>query len=558
MSNFTEVTHILTAVENWLSLIRVWRSVSLSLGSLLLSSLPFVALAFSLSCSELPCIVSSATAFHLLNTQMSSPSDAVVNFPADEDLSRSLLEDKENVVTSVSAVQEIVHVEEVLVQDVSVVEIVGTGATAVSDFGSGVVTAPEDGVSLVEVDADVGTGVENTPPVSGIANSELADMQSADIAAAIEPVSVLEEVPAAAAAAEPAVSLEEDDDHRVLTSEAFPTKEDITFVDPSILPDSLPFEEVPPDDTIPLHAMADPSIAATVLAAAEDDERTAQEVQKAEELGAVTAEIVKDDEKKEEQETTVVRVVEESVSVLQTRVIVEEMVPSTGEVLAQNVTETTIVDRETMTETALPQAAAGIVDGSAIAFTGEKEETMAVEETAVKKRFRDETFVSEEARALAEQLPVAAADAVDEILAVAGEEGDVPAVKRVKSDAAAGGEVEADVEQNNGSSKVVDDTQMGEEHTGDVVQGGGADSLQQEEAGKEEEQMSAAELKLGPKLFLSSIELFSYLYDLLHGWVVNTDLNKVSSSLNFQFYNAANDVRVEAKSGVADQQFNAS
>lgn len=489
---------------------------------------------------------------------MSSPSDAVVNFPADEDLSRSLLEDKENVVTSVSVVQEIVNVEEVLVQEVSLVEVVGTGATAVSDFGSVVVTAPEDGVSLFEVDADVGTGVENTPPVSGIAYSELADMQSADIAAVIEPVSVLEEVPTAAAAAEPAVSLEEDDDHRVLTSEAFPTKEDITFVDPSILPDSLPFEEVPPDDTIPLHAMADPSIAATVLAAAEDDERTAQEVQKAEELGAVTAEIVKDDEKKEEQETTVVRVVEESVSVLQTRVIVEEMVPSTGEVLAQNVTETTIVDRETMTETALPQAAAGIVDGSAIAFTGEKEETMAVEETAVKKRFRDETFVSEEARALAEQLPVAAADAVDEILAVAGEEGDVPAVKRVKSDAAAGGEVEADVEQNNGSSKAVDDTQMGEEHTGDVVQGGGADSLQQEEAGKEEEQMSAAELKLGPKLFLSSIELFSYLYDLLHGWVVNTDLNKVSSSLNFQFYNAANDVRVEAKSGVADQQFNAS
>jgi hypothetical protein len=478
---------------------------------------------------------------------MSSPSDAVVNFPADEDLSRSLLEDKENVVTSVSAVQEIVSVEEVLVQEVSVVEIVGTGATAVSDVGSGVVTAPEDGVSLVEVGAHVGTGVDNTPSVSDIAYSELADMQSADIAAAIEPVSVLEVVPAAAV--ESAVSLEEDDDHRVLTSEALPTKEDITFVDPSIVPESLPFEEIPPDDTIPLHAMADPSIAADVIAAAEDDERTAQEVQKAEELGAVTAEIVKDDEKKEEQETTVVRVVEESVSVLQTRVIVEEVVPSTGEVLAQNVTESTIVDRETMTETALPQAAAGIVDGCAIAFTGEKEETMAVEETAVKKRSRDEIFVSEEARALAEQLPVAAADAVDEALAlaVAGEEGDVPAVKRVKSDAAAGGEVEADVEQNNGSSKAVDDTQMGEEHTGDVEQGGGADSLQQEEAGKEEEQMPAAELKLGPKLFLSSIELFSYLYDLLHGWVVNTDLNKVSSFLNFQFYNAANDVWVEAK-----------
>jgi hypothetical protein len=462
---------------------------------------------------------------------MSSPSDAVVNFPSDEDLSRSLLEDKENVVTSVSVVQEIVNVEEVLVQDVSVVEIVGTGATAVSDVGFGVVTAPEDGVSLVEVGADVGTAVDNTPSVSDIAYSELADMQSADIAAAIEPVSVLEDVPAAAAAAESAVSLEEDDDHRVLTSEALPTKEDITFVDPSIVPESLPFEEVPPDDTIPLHAMADPSIAADVLAAAEDDERTAQEVQKAEELGAVTAEIVKDDQKKEEQEATVVRVVEESVSVLQTRVIVEEVVPSTGEVLAQNVTEATIVDRETMTETALPQAAAGIVDGSAIAFTGEKEETMAVEETAVKKRSRDETFVSEEARALAEQLPVAAADAVDDALAVAGEEGGVPAVKRVKSDAAAGGEVEADVEQNNGSSKAVDDTQMGEEHTGDVEQGGGADSPQQEEAGKEEEQMPAAELKLGPKLFLSSIELFSYLYDLLHGWVVNTDLNKVSSFL---------------------------
>jgi hypothetical protein len=476
---------------------------------------------------------------------MSSPSDAVVNFPEDEDLSRSLLEDKENFVTSVSVVQEIVNVEEVFVQDVSVVEIVGTGATAVSDVGSGVVTAPEDGVSLVEVGADVGTGVENILPVSDIAYSELADMQSADISAAIEPFSVLEEVPAAAAVAESAVSLEEDDDHRVLTSEALPTKEDITFVDPSIVPESLPFEEVPPDDTIPLNAMADPSIAASVLAAAEDDERTAQEVQKAEELGAVTAENVKDDEKKEEQEATVVRVLEESVSVLQTRVIVEEMVPSTGEVLAQNVTETTIVDRETMTETAVPQAAAGIVDGSAITFTGEKEETMAVEETAVKKRSRDETFVSEEARALAEQLPVAAADAVDETLAVAGEEGDVPAVKRVKSDAG-GGEVEADVEQNNGSSKVVDDTQMGEEHTADVVQGGGADSLQQEEAGKEE-QMPAAELKLGPKLFLSSIELFSYLYDLLHGWVVNTDLNKVSSFLNFQFYNAANDVSVEAK-----------
>jgi hypothetical protein len=478
---------------------------------------------------------------------MSSPSDAVVNFPADEDLSRSLLEDKEedkeNVVTSVSAVQEIVTVEEVLVQDVSVAEIVGNGATAVSDVGSGVVAAPEDGVSLSEVGADVGTGVENTLPVSDIAYSELADMQSADIAAAIEPVSVLEEVPAAA---ESAVSLEEDDDHRVLTSEALPTKEDITFVDPSIVPESLPFEEVPPDDTIPLNSMADPTIAASVLADAEDDERTAQEVQKAEELGAVTAEIAKDDEKKEEQEATVVRVVEESVSVLQTRVIVEEVVPSTGEVLAQNVTEATIVDRETMTETALLQAAAGIVDGSAIALTGEKEETMAVEETAVKKRSRDETFVSEEARALAEQLPVAAADAVDETLGVAGEEGDVPAVKRVKSDAAAGGDVEADVEQSNGSAKAVDDTQMGEEHTGDVVQGGGADSLQQEEAGKEEEQMPAAELKLGPKLFLSSIELFSYLYDLLHGWVVNTDLNKVSSFLNFQFYNAANDVWVEA------------
>ncbi|KAG6553895.1 hypothetical protein Mapa_004812 [Marchantia paleacea] len=49
--------------------------------------------------------------------------------------------------------------------------------------------------------------------------------------------------------------------------------------------------------------------------------------------------------------------------------------------------------------------------------------------------------------------------------------------------------------------------------------------LKADDNGKEEKD-PVAPVKLGPKLFHSGIEMFTYFYDLLHGWVANVDINK--------------------------------
>lgn len=50
--------------------------------------------------------------------------------------------------------------------------------------------------------------------------------------------------------------------------------------------------------------------------------------------------------------------------------------------------------------------------------------------------------------------------------------------------------------------------------------------LKANDNGKEEKD-PVAPVKLGPKLFHSGIEMFTYFYDLLHGWIANVDINKV-------------------------------
>ena len=53
----------------------------------------------------------------------------------------------------------------------------------------------------------------------------------------------------------------------------------------------------------------------------------------------------------------------------------------------------------------------------------------------------------------------------------------------------------------------------------------GGDAVNDVEMGEEKE--AAAPVKLGPKVFNSSVEMFTYFYDLLHAWNVNENLNKV-------------------------------
>lgn len=75
-------------------------------------------------------------------------------------------------------------------------------------------------------------------------------------------------------------------------------------------------------------------------------------------------------------------------------------------------------------------------------------------------------------------------------------------VEEVGEDGASVKRVKADV-----GGDAVDDVEMGEE--------------------KEAKVAAAAPVKLGPKVFNSSVEMFTYFYDLLHAWNVNENVNKV-------------------------------
>ena len=44
-----------------------------------------------------------------------------------------------------------------------------------------------------------------------------------------------------------------------------------------------------------------------------------------------------------------------------------------------------------------------------------------------------------------------------------------------------------------------------------------------------DKEKDAAEIKLGPKTFGSSVEMFDYFYKLLHAWSPDLEINKVSS-----------------------------
>ncbi|KAL2652361.1 hypothetical protein R1flu_020489 [Riccia fluitans] len=71
----------------------------------------------------------------------------------------------------------------------------------------------------------------------------------------------------------------------------------------------------------------------------------------------------------------------------------------------------------------------------------------------------------------------------------------------------------------------VDETALGKREREEENGVEAAKRSKTEENGKEET-ASVAPVKLGPKLFHSGIEMFTYFYDLLHGWVSNVDFNK--------------------------------
>jgi hypothetical protein len=129
------------------------------------------------------------------------------------------------------------------------------------------------------------------------------------------------------------------------------------------------------------------------------------------------------------------------------------------------------------------------------------------------KRARDE-------ESPAEAPVVAAAGAVaDE--AVDG----APALKRIKTGA-------ENLEPTHGEdNRKDDDRKMEEEEVKTTTTTLGAEGTKEVQDG--EQQMATEDgrkteaVKLGPKVFHSAVELFTYLYDFLHGWICNQDVNKV-------------------------------
>ncbi|KAL3677428.1 hypothetical protein R1sor_027376 [Riccia sorocarpa] len=64
------------------------------------------------------------------------------------------------------------------------------------------------------------------------------------------------------------------------------------------------------------------------------------------------------------------------------------------------------------------------------------------------------------------------------------------------------------------------------ENDADAENGADAAKRLKSEANEKEQNPTVVPVKLGPKLFHSGIEMFTYFYDLLHGWVSNVDFNK--------------------------------
>lgn len=99
-------------------------------------------------------------------------------------------------------------------------------------------------------------------------------------------------------------------------------------------------------------------------------------------------------------------------------------------------------------------------------------------------------------------------------------EADKIAKKRLREDEAA---AEANVEE------VGEDGALVKRVKADV----GGDAVNDVEMGEEKEAKVAAAVapvKLGPKVFSSSVEMFTYFYDFLHAWNVNENINKVRYS----------------------------
>jgi hypothetical protein len=76
-----------------------------------------------------------------------------------------------------------------------------------------------------------------------------------------------------------------------------------------------------------------------------------------------------------------------------------------------------------------------------------------------------------------------------------------------------------------------DDRKMEEEEVETTTTTLGAEGTKEVQDGEQqmanEDGRKTKEVKLGPKVFHSAVELFTYLYDFLHGWICNQDVNKV-------------------------------
>jgi hypothetical protein len=102
---------------------------------------------------------------------------------------------------------------------------------------------------------------------------------------------------------------------------------------------------------------------------------------------------------------------------------------------------------------------------------------------------------------------------------------EAPALKRVKTGA-------DNLEPTHGEdNRKDDDRKMEEEEVETTTTTLGAEGTKEVQGGEQqmtnEDGRKTQEVKLGPKVFHSAVELFTYLYDFLHGWICNQDVNKV-------------------------------
>ncbi|CAM6014745.1 unnamed protein product [Sphagnum balticum] len=101
---------------------------------------------------------------------------------------------------------------------------------------------------------------------------------------------------------------------------------------------------------------------------------------------------------------------------------------------------------------------------------------------------------------------------------------EAPALKRVKTGA-------DNLEPTHGEdNRKDDDRKMEEEEVETTTTTLGAEGTKEVQGGEQqmtnEDGRKTQEVKLGPKVFHSAVELFTYLYDFLHGWICNQDVNK--------------------------------